>query len=303
MKIKVTFLILFITLLSLGCSRKMEGGVLAAEAYRFSSYDDSAAFQREAKFIDMSDQYNAIEESNGDSMSSDLTNAERKLVKYADVRIRVDNLETADTSVTGLLKKYDAYAASTNIQENANYYSLKIPSPVYDIFLTEMNGLGRLIHRSENTEDVTLRYYDLEGRLETKRELLRTFQSYLRRANNIEEILAVETRIAELQNDIDGTGMQLRNLANRVDYATIELNLLGPAAASSSQNLTFGEQVKNLFNSFGAFLSMIGLVLLGIIIYCIPIFIIAVFFFWLLFGRVGLLKKLWHIVMGKKQEN
>jgi hypothetical protein len=178
-----------------------------------------------------------------------------------------------------------------------------VPSHRYDLFLTELIGIGRLIHRSENTEDVTLRYYDLEGRLETKKELLRTYQSYLGKAVNIEEILKVEAQISQLQYDIDGTGIQLRNLANSVDYATIQLNILGSAAASSSQDVTFGERIKNLFGSFGAFLSMIGLILIGIVIYCVPIFILAVFFFWLLFGRVGLLKKLRILVMGKKQEN
>jgi len=294
MRMKIVFLILISALMTFGCSQKMDGGLT-----------QSSVLQREAKILEMSDQFDMIaeEESAGDSMSADLNNTERKLVMRADVRIRVDNLEKADASVTGLLKKYNAYAASTYIQENSNYYSLRVPSPVYDIFLTEMNDMGRLIHRSESTEDVTLRYYDLEGRLETKKELLRTYQSYLGRANNIEEILKVEARIAELQYDIEGTGRQLRNLANQIDYSTIELNLLGPAAASSSQDVTFGERIKNLFGSFGAFLSMIGVILLGIIIYCVPIFIIAVFFFWLLFGRVGLLKKLWRIVMGKKQEN
>jgi hypothetical protein len=294
MKMKVMFLVLFTALLTFGCSRKMEDGGLT----------QSAVFQKEAKILEMADQYETIaEESTGDSMSADLINVERKLVKSADVRVRVDNLEAADASVNDILKKYNAYAASTNIQENANYYSLRVPSPMYDVFLTEMNGIGRLINRSENTEDVTLRYYDLEGRLETKRELLRTFQAYLRRANNIEEILKVEARISELQYDIDGTGRQLRDLANRIDYSTVELTILGPAAASQNRNLTFGEQIKQMFGNFGAFLSGIGLFFIGFIIYCVPVLLLAILLFWLLFGRVGLLKKLWRVVMGKKQEN
>jgi len=295
MKMKIVLLILFTALLSFGCSRKMDGGVLAK----------SANFQRETKFLEMSDQYEMIaeDESTEDSMSADLSNVERKLVKRADVRIRVENLEAADASVTGLMKKYDAYAASTNIQENSYYFSLRVPSRAYDIFLAEMNGIGRLINRSESTEDVTLRYYDLEGRLETKRELLRTFQAYLRRANNIEEILKVEARISELQYEIDGTGKQLRDLANRIDYSTIELTILGPAAASPNRNLTFGEKIKQMFGNFGDFLSGMGVFILGFVIYCIPVLLLALFLFWLLFGRVGLLKKLWRVVMGKKQES
>ncbi|MDR1840166.1 MAG: DUF4349 domain-containing protein [Treponema sp.] len=319
--------IIIITLLTaflftFGCSRKMDGGGLAAERVYMQTpglaYDDSAtttqwagagfnykmsaAFEEQTPpaFRDMSNLYGRMT-ADEDSMSADLSNVERKLVKTANILIRVENLEAADAFVTDLMGKYDAYAASTNVEENSYYYVLRVPSRVYDIFLTEMNGMGRLIRRSENTEDVTLRYYDLEGRLETKKELLRTFQSYLGRANNIEEILKVEARISELQYDIEGTGKQLRDLANRVDYATVELNLLGPAAAISNRSVTFGEQIKQLFGGFGGFLSGLAVALIGIVIYGIPILLLLVLFFWLFFGRIGLMKKLWQIVKGKNQ--
>jgi len=294
MKKKVILSILLTALLSVfGCSRAMEGGF----AYDMVMPQAASTATRE-----MSNLYGRTEsESAGDSMSADLSNMERKLVKTASIRIRVENLGVADAFVTDLMGKYDAYAASTNVEENSHYYVLRVPSRVYDIFLAEMNGMGRLIRRSESTEDVTLRYYDLEGRLETKKELLRTFQSYLRRASNIEEILKVESQISELQYDIEGTGMQLRNLANRVDYATVELNLLGPAAAVSNQSVTFGERIRQLFGNFGGFLSSVAVVLVGIVIYGIPVLLLLVFFFWLFFGRIGLMKKLWQVVKGKKQ--
>ena len=235
-----------------------------------------------------------------DSISANLTNAERKLVKRANISIRVENLETADASISGLLEKYDAYAASTDIEETARYYSLRVPAPVYDTFLSEMNGIGRLLRRSENTEDVTLRYYDLEGRLATKKQLLKTFQDYLGKAKTIEEILSVEARISELQYDIEGTGIQLRNLANRVDYATIDLNLLGPVNLKPYRGATLGERVKRLFSSFGGFLSSVVVVIVGIVIYGIPILLLLAIFFWLLFGKIGLMKKLWLVIKGKK---
>jgi alpha-D-ribose 1-methylphosphonate 5-triphosphate synthase subunit PhnG len=88
------------------------------------------------------------------------------------------------------------------------------------------------LHRSENAEDVTLQYYDLEGRLNTKRELLKTYQSYLGRAKNIEEIMTVEKQIAELQNEIDWTGTRFRALADTVDYATIRLEISGSPSSA-----------------------------------------------------------------------
>ena len=239
-------------------------------------------------------------EESSDTLAANVNNSERKLVRQAYVRIRVENLTEADAAISNLMTKYGAYAASTNVDEHSYYYSLRVPAPQYDVFLSEMSGMGRLINRSENTEDVTLRYYDLEGRLEMKRTLLRTFQSYLVRARTIEEILSVEARIAELQNDIEGTGVQLRHLANRVDYATIDLSLLGPVSASQAKNETLGERVKKLFGSFGDFLSTTLIVIIGIVIFGIPLVLLFTFLFWLLFGKIGLLRKLWGLVREKK---
>jgi hypothetical protein len=247
---------------------------------------EEAQFARDAMEVD----------GEADSFSANFPDAERKLVKTATLRIRVENLSAADDAVTALLKKYDAYAASTNIEENSRYYSLRVPAKFYDIFLTETGSMGRLINRYENTEDVTLRYYDLEGRLATKKELLKTFQSYLGKAKTIEEILSVEARLSELQYDIEGTGIQLRNLANRVDYATIDLSLHGPVNSSPNRGLTFGERVKQLFGGFGGFLSAVAMILLVIVIYGIPILLLLGLLFVLLFGKIGLAKKLWRLI-------
>jgi len=133
-----------------------------------------------------------------------------------------------------------------------------------------------------------------------KKELLKTFQSYLTRARNIEEILSVEARIAELQNDIEGTGVQLRHLANRVDYATIDLNLLGPASASKPQTATLGERITGLFGNFGYFLSTVLVIIIGIVVFGVPLMLLLTLLFWLLFGKIGLLRKLWVVVKVKK---
>ena len=198
------------------------------------------------------------------------------------------------------MERHGAYAASTEIEENSRSYVIRVPHGAYDAFLAATGGMGRTLYRSESAEDVTLRYYDLEGRLATKQELLKTFQSYLGKAKDIEEILSVEARIADLQNEIDGTGKELRYLANLVDFATVTLDLYGPVAAVSYKGPTIGERIKELFSGFGDFVSTVLVVLVGIVIYGLPVLLLLALLFLLCFGRIGLLKKLWHIAVGKK---
>jgi hypothetical protein len=301
MKRKLLLTLIAAVLFTVSCSKKMEysrnagydgTGYSAAKALAYDEADISA--QKNSRSMAESPQAELAGEAG--SPAANFTDAERKLIKRANVSIRVENLAAADDSVNALLKKFDAYAASTNIEENSRFYSLRVPAHYYDVFLTETNGMGRLINRYESTEDVTLRYYDLEGRLATKKELLKTFQAYLAKAKTIEEILSVEARISELQYDIEGTGIQLRNLANNVDYATIDLNLLGPVMSAPNRGLTLVERVRRLFGGFGGFLSTVAMVLIGIVIYGIPVLLLLGLLFLLLFGRIGLAKKLWRLI-------
>ena len=234
------------------------------------------------------------------AMSLAETGQSRKLVKRAELRIRVEDLQSAEKPLADLITKYNAWTASTGIYENSRNYSIRVPAGFYDQMLSELVNLGKILRRTENAEDVTLRYYDLESRLQTKRELLKTYQGYLAKAANIDEIMTVEGRIADLQLEIDQTGTQFRNLASLIDYSTINVDIQGPANTSLYSEPTFGEKLAELFGSFGDTASSVLVIIIGIIIYGIPAVLVVVLLFWVLFGRIGLLKKLWRLAAGKK---
>jgi len=291
MRIKL-YLLLGAFFLVFSCSKAKYG---ANEFARAPAAAGTTSYSRDGR------EKQLFAENSADEQGISENDLERKIVMTAHVRVRVENLDETDTLIKDLMKKYNAYASSTDINDNFRHYSIHVPSPVYEAAIDEINSLGRSLSRSESAEDVTLRYYDLEGRLATKKELLKTFQSYLGKAKTIEEILSVEKRIAELQYEIDGTGKELRNLANRVDYATIDLSVLGPIASSPYRGPTLAERFRELFGSFSGFLSLMLIIFVGIVIFGIPILLLLILFFWLLFGKIGLLKKLWRMASGKKQ--
>jgi hypothetical protein len=108
----------------------------------------------------------------------------------------------------------------------------------------------------------------------------------------------VESRIADLQQEIDWTGTQLRNLANLVDYSTVNVEITGPSGSSYSSP-TLAERFGNFFNSLGEVFSTALVALAGIVMYGVPALIIGVLLFWLLFGRIGLIRKLWRLAAKK----
>ncbi|MDR3148135.1 MAG: DUF4349 domain-containing protein [Treponema sp.] len=226
----------------------------------------------------------------------------RKLIKSARIRTRVDNLDEAAALVEAVLERYQAYSSDSSVYDTSRYYTLKVPSAHYETVLGEVGNIGKILYRSETVEDATLRYYDLDGRLNTRLELLKTFQSYLGKAETIEDIMTVETRIAELQQEIDWYGSQLVDLSHLIDYATISLELQGPVAESTYYKPSIAERIAGLFHSFSDVASIALLVLLGILIYGIPALFILILLFWVLFGRIGLLRRIWRLVAVKNRE-
>ncbi|MDR2110379.1 MAG: DUF4349 domain-containing protein [Spirochaetaceae bacterium] len=292
MSVGVLGIFAFSAVTLVGCGGRQEaagGSARAVTADRAPGEFAEAEWQRPA------------EEPGGEDFYGANSGRTRKLVKSAELHLRVDNPEAAEPPLMEIVEKYGAYTASVRISGNSRRYTIRAPSASYEPLLAELNGIGKILYRTESAEDVTLRYYDLEGRLETKRELLKTFQGYLGKAQNIEEIMTVETRIAELQREIDWTGTELRSLADLVDYATVDLELRGPSALPSAKP-ALGDRIADLFRSFGDYASVTLVVLTGIVIYGVPGVLILAFLFWLLFGRIGLLRRLWYLAAASHGE-
>ncbi|MCL2410780.1 MAG: DUF4349 domain-containing protein [Treponema sp.] len=228
----------------------------------------------------------------------------RRLVTNSSLQIKVEDLDESTRIINGLMNKYGAFPASVMFRENSRDYTLRVPSMFHQNFLHELKEIGEVTHYQETTEDVTLQYYDLESRLNTRRALIITFQGYISRATNIQEILLLETRIAELQREIDDVGRQFRRMNDLIDYSTISLRLelleQEVASPATVEHNEFIGRIKMVMSGFGNFVSGIVVILLSIVVYGIPSILILLFLYWLLFGKIGILKKVVSFVSGKK---
>jgi len=289
--IKKTLTVMFVFIVVLaGCSKKSDG---YAGGY-------GTQFERSARSTFAAD-YNESKELFTENTQAIQEATTRKFTTSSNLEIRIENLDNGVNTLNEIMNKYDTYTSSINIYENSRNYTLKVPTHNYKIFLEEVMKIGKIINYGETTEDVTLRYYDLESRLNTKKELIKTFQSYLGKAKNIEEILSVESKLAELQAEIDDVGRQFRLLNNSIDYTTVRLELLGPISAANYGKETTGEKIKGLMNGFGDYVSAIAVILLAIIVYGIPSIIILLLLYWVLFGKIGVLKKGFKLISGNKE--
>lgn len=228
--------------------------------------------------------------------------SEKKLIKTGNISLEIENLPESISKVEEWVSNYDGYISTSSNSEKNAWFNIKIPSTKFDDAINSVCSLGKVLNHLENTEDVSEQYYDLESRLQNKKTMKSKLENYLKNAKDIKDLLEIERELNSVISEIDSMEGRLKRLSNQVEYSTITINLQLPS--NHSEN---GFIFPDLKNGFSNFLSNFLNFLLGfvkvffLIILCgIPILAAIAFFYWLLFGRVGLILKLYKWL--KKQK-
>ena len=160
---------------------------------------------------------------------------ERKLIQTVYLTLQTKEFDKFTKTVPDITTKYNGYIESSDIDgvdieysyaqyRNANF-TVRIPKENVDNFLKETNSLGTIRSKSENTEDITLNYYDSKAQkdaLEIEQERLMTI---LEKAESIDQIVELEKRLSEIRYQINNLGSNLRLMDNKVDYSTIHISV------------------------------------------------------------------------------
>ncbi|EMR03808.1 DUF4349 domain-containing protein [Cesiribacter andamanensis] len=155
---------------------------------------------------------------------------QKQIIKTASLVYEVKQLQQAQYTVDSLVKRLGGYISSSNQNNSSQRHelnlSLRIPSARFDALMQALAALPeRIDHQSVEARDVTEEYIDLRSRLQTKKKVEKRYQELLQKANTVKEILEVEEKLRQLQEEIEAKEGQLRYLTHQVSYSTIHLNM------------------------------------------------------------------------------
>ena len=278
-----------ILLIIAGCSKK-SGSYSSKQSYGVNSsaklagrgFAASEAVMADAAYFD-DFEYEMGEE-----------NFEQKLIRTGNVSIEVQSVSNAEEEITAWANSLGGYVTNANTWQYGAGFTVRVPSERFDEAMAQAGNFGRVTNRSVNSQDVSDNYYDMKSRLETKYILRDKLQSYLGQAKDIKDLLEIERQLNEVIEDIESTESRFKRLSGQIDYSTIYINMTFERGKDESGIIL--PDVKDSWNEFvsnviGFFWSLLK-VLFYIVIFGIPVIAIVAFFYWLLFGKVGLLVKL-----------
>lgn len=219
---------------------------------------------------------------------------DRKLIKTGSISLEVEQLAATEEAVLAWCQSFGGYVASSFNHETNAAFTVRIPAVRFDDAMAAAGNLGRVRSRNISTQDVSEQFYDLRTRLDTRKILRDRLQSYLAQAKDMEDLLHIERELNSTLTEIESMEGRMRRLSNQIDYSTITVDLQLPYRTTDqgfqwpSLDRTVPRFLSNVVDFFVGFVAVV----LYIIIFGIPILGLVALLYWLLLGRVGLLRKI-----------
>lgn len=229
-----------------------------AEEYKEVFYEDALYEESGAGSVDVTENGAASSVSKQESAQDHAAVMERKLIKTVDMNVETKEFDATMTAVEEKVVELGGYIENLETYNGSSYsayrssrhasMTIRIPKNQLETFLETVSGISNVVRRSESVEDVTLKYVDLDSHkrvLQTEQE---TLLALLEKAEAIEDIITIESRLSQVRYQIESMESQLRTYDNKVNYSTIYLNVEEVRELTPIEDETAWQKIKSGFS-------------------------------------------------------
>lgn len=177
-----------------------------------------------------------------------------KMIYRASIDVQTQDYATSETAITELVKSCGGYFESKSLSNRSSGYrygefTVRVPAKEYERFCAQVGTLCHVTYMSSSAENITEAYYDTDSRLKTAQIKLERLQELLSKADNMADIITIESAISETEYTIEYLSGELRHYDALVDYATVYLTLSETYKLDENANapLTFSQRIARSF--------------------------------------------------------
>lgn len=158
----------------------------------------------------------------------------------------IESLTANVTANGGYIENSDANMGGYGNANRHSVYKLRIPADKLDSFMLSAEENGKITSKTETQQNVTLEYVDIESRISAYKTERETLTGLLEKAASLENVLAIQERLSEVNYQIENFTAQLRVLENRVSYSTVTLHISEVERVTETER-TLWQRIKNEF--------------------------------------------------------
>ncbi len=243
-KVLLIILILLVVLAAGGCGGSRDAAA-PGESGGAVSYESQAAGDAATKEIAADSKANG--QPDGGIVAEE---APQKIIRTVMLSLTVPDVEKTVGEIESLLKNVNGYVQDANLWQSDNnlqgYLTLRVPTAKVDGIIPQLEALGRVERKEVSGQDVTEEYYDVEARKNNLKKQEERYLELLAKANTVKDMLEIESALARVRGDIESMEARLKVLNDRVDLATINVELRAPKSLSAGDTLRepFGDRIQ-----------------------------------------------------------
>lgn len=207
----------------------------------------------------------------------------QKIIYNASLSMESTDFDAARETLMAAVEANNAWMESTSVygtekdHDRSADYTVRVPVDNYRAFLAAAGEAGSVRNVSENAENITSSYIDVQARL-TALEAQRTRLNELAdQAETTADLLEIESQLSDVQYQLENYTRQLRNMDQQVSYSTVDI-YLEEVATLTPTGVTFTERIADAFGGgWDAFVGFVqGLVIALVYLWPVVLIVIAV---------------------------
>lgn len=205
---------------------------------------------------------------------------EQRIIKTGEVGLEVDNVAAILARVRAMAVELGGYVGGSQagtLDESATI-TLRIPAARFDELLSRLHEIEdvEVISESTREQDVTREIVDLAARITNLEASEASYRVLLDRAEEIEDILTVQSRLDDVRGEIEQLEGQLQSIEGQADLSTLTVTIFprGEPVAEAQASWDPGAQLE------GAVAALVGLgqgvfnVVIWLVIVWVPVLLI-----------------------------
>jgi hypothetical protein len=155
---------------------------------------------------------------------------DHKIIKNADITLKVKNAQTAQSSLEGLVGKFNGVVNGLNMNKmedgsRRGVMVLSVFPQDLDNFLREVRTLGEVESENQSGSDVTNQYNYFQARLKSyEAEKERLHKVLDKNSRDVENNLYIQGQIANVEENMNNVESNIKNLDKQSFMATVTVN-------------------------------------------------------------------------------
>ena len=169
--------------------------------------------------------------SKGGRNSSSETRLDRAVISHGTVSLVADDVAAARREVQRVVDATRGEVSEENTESDRDgdtVYArlvLRVPAAEFDDAMTALEGVAELRSSQRTAEDVTTQVIDTEARLRAQQASLERVEALLARAEQLQQIVWIESQLTQRQAELDSLRQQQAWLADQTSLSTVTVDI------------------------------------------------------------------------------